>query len=93
MVNLICRTHNHTLAKSLNGFPYHGRLIEEEKIVLGDMTKFIIKPKNIIFTLKEHNDNNCTTINQAYNARYAYRSFVKVNSIGMQQLMMLFWTW
>ncbi|KAH1257777.1 hypothetical protein GmHk_03G007662 [Glycine max] len=74
MVKLICGIHNHELAKSLVGHSYVGRLTKEEKKIIADMTKSMVKPKNILLTLKEHNANSCTTIKQIYNARSAYRS-------------------
>ena len=89
MVKLICETHNHTLTKSLSGHPYVGRLTKDEKIILGDMTKSMVKPKNILFTLKEYNANNCTIMRQVYNARYAYCSSIRGSNIEMQQLMKL----
>jgi len=89
MVNLICWTHNHALAKSFTGHPYVGRLTEDEKIIIGDMIKSMIKPKNILLTLKEHNANNCTTMKQVYNVRYAYHSYIRGNNSEMQQLMKL----
>jgi len=64
MVKLICVTHNHVLAKSFVGHPYVCRLSEDEKNIISDMTKSMIKPKNILLTLKEHNANNCTTTKQ-----------------------------
>ena len=72
MVRLICKTHNHTLTKSFVGHPYIGRLTHDQKIIIGDMTKSMIKPKNIFLTLKEHNANNCTIMKQVYKVRYAY---------------------
>ena len=48
MVNLICWTHNHALAKSFTGHPYVGRLTEDEKIIIGDMTKSMIKPNSYL---------------------------------------------
>ena len=77
MVKLICGIHNHEKAKSLVGHPYAGRLTKDEKIV-ADMTKSMVKPRNILLTLKEHNDNSYTTIKQIYNARHAYRSSMRV---------------
>ncbi|XP_006598451.1 uncharacterized protein [Glycine max] len=77
MVNLICGTHNHALAKSFTGHPYVGRLIEDEKIIIGDMIKSMIKPKNILLTLKEHNANNCTTMKQVYNHRLKAEDVVR----------------
>jgi len=89
MVKLICGIHNHKMANSLVGHPYAGRMTKDEKIVVADMTKFMVKPRNILLMLKEHNDNNYTTIKQIYNARHAYRSSIRGSNIEMQQLMML----
>jgi len=62
MVKLMCGSHNHELTKSLVGHPYTGRLTKEEKIIIVDITKSMVKPRNILLTLKEHNANSCTTI-------------------------------
>ena len=64
MVKLICRIHNHELAKSLVGHPYVGQLTKDEKNIIVDMTKSMVKPRNILQTLKEHNANSCTTTNK-----------------------------
>ena len=77
MVKLICRSHNHALAKSFIGHPYANRLTKDEKILIGDMTKSMVKLKNILLTLKEHNATSCTTMKQVYNARYTYRSSIR----------------
>jgi len=55
MVKLICRSHNHALAKSLVRHSYASRLTKDKKIIIGEMTKSMIKLKNILLTLKEHN--------------------------------------
>ncbi|RZC02629.1 Protein FAR1-RELATED SEQUENCE 6, partial [Glycine soja] len=89
MVKLICGIHNHELAKSLVGHPYAERLTKEEKKISADMTKSMVKPKNILLTLKEHNDNSCTTIKQTYNARSAYRSSIRGADTEIQHLMKL----
>jgi len=89
MVKLICGVHNHEMTKSLVGHPYAGRLTKDEKIVVVDMTKSMVKPRNILLTLKEHNANNYTTIKQIYNARHAYRSSISGSNTKIQQLMML----
>ena len=60
-----------------------------EKNVVVDMMKSMVKPRNILLTLKEHNDSNYTTIKQIYNARRAYHSFIRGSNTEMQQLMML----
>ena len=89
MVKLICGVHNHEMAKSLVGHPYVGQLTKDEKIVVADMTKSMVKPRNILLMLKGHNANSYTTIKQIYNAKHAYRSSIRGSNIEMQQLMML----
>ena len=51
---------NHALAKSFVGHSYVSRLTHDEKIIMGDMTKSMVKPKNITLTLMDYNANNCT---------------------------------
>ncbi|XP_028189106.1 uncharacterized protein LOC114375507 [Glycine soja] len=89
MVMLICGIHNHELAKTLVGHPYAGRLTNDEKNIIADMTKSNVKPRNILLTLKEHNANSCTTIKQIYNARSAYCSSIRGDDTEMQHLMRL----
>ncbi|KAH1254118.1 Protein FAR1-RELATED SEQUENCE 5 [Glycine max] len=90
MVKLMCRSHNHELAKLLVGHPYTGRLTKDEKTIIADMTKSMVKPRNILLTLKEHNVNSCKKIKQIYNARSAYRSSIRGRSdTEMQHLMKL----
>ncbi|KAH1238715.1 hypothetical protein GmHk_08G023328 [Glycine max] len=88
-VNLICGIHNHELAKSLVGHPYAGRLSKAEKTLIADMTKLMVKPRNILLTLKKHNANSCTTIKQIYNAKSAYLSSIRGSDTEMQHLMKL----
>jgi len=54
------------------------------------MTKSMVKPRNILLTLKKHNANSCTTIKQIYNTRSAYRSSIRGSDTEMQHLMKLF---
>ena len=77
------------MAKSLVGHPYVGRLTKDEKTIIVDMNKSMVKPRNILLTLKEHNVNSYTTIKQIYNAKSAYCSFIRGSDIEIQQLMKL----
>ncbi|XP_004500027.1 uncharacterized protein [Cicer arietinum] len=88
-LHVICGVHNHELAKKLTGHAFLGRLSQEEKVVLGDMTKNMIKPRNILMTIKDHNVTSLTTIKQVYNARQAYRSSLRGNRTEMQHLLTL----
>jgi len=80
MMKLICESHNHALAKLLAGNPYVDRLAKEEKIIIGDITKSMVKPRNILLTLKEHNANSYRIMKQVYNARYGYHSSIGGNN-------------
>jgi len=89
MVKLICGMHNHELVKTLIGHPYARQLTKDEKNIIEDMTKSMVKPRNILLTLKEHNANSCTTIKQIYNARSVYRSSIRGADTKKQHLMKL----
>jgi len=54
-----------------------------------DMTDNVVKHRNILLTVKEHNNKNVTTIKKFYNAMYAYRKSEQGNRSEMQQLMIL----
>ncbi|XP_040863168.1 uncharacterized protein [Glycine max] len=88
-VKLICGIHNHELAKTLVGHPYAGRLTDDEKNIIVDMTKSNVKTRNTLLTLKEHNSSSCTTIKKIYNARSAYHSSIRGDDSEMQHLMRL----
>ncbi|XP_022642740.1 PKS-NRPS hybrid synthetase CHGG_01239-like [Vigna radiata var. radiata] len=89
VLKVMCGYHNHELAETLVGHPYAGRLNAAEQSILIDMTKSQVKPANILLTLKEHNEDNVTTIKQIYNARYTYKRSLRGSRTEMQQLMML----
>ncbi|XP_028180755.1 uncharacterized protein LOC114367761 [Glycine soja] len=80
-VKLICGIHNHELAKTLVGHPYAGRLTDDEKNIVADMTKSNVKPRNILLTLKEHNNSNSTYKTNRY--RLPLLDIVGVTPTGM----------
>ncbi|KAH1225008.1 Protein FAR1-RELATED SEQUENCE 5 [Glycine max] len=88
-MKLICGSYNHELTKSLVGHPYVSQLTKDDKIIVVDMTKSMVKPRNILLMLKEHNANSYAIIKQIYNARNAYRSSIRGSNIEVQQLMKL----
>ncbi|KAL5133350.1 Protein FAR1-RELATED SEQUENCE 6 [Glycine soja] len=78
----------------LRGKPVHGGEGWMVKLICGihnhELAKsLMVKPKNILLTLKEHNANSCTTIKQIYNARSAYCSSIRGADTEMQHLMKL----
>jgi len=88
-MKLMCGSHNHELAKSLVGHPYVGRLTKDKKTIIVDMTGSMVKPRNILLTLKENNVNSCTKIRQIYNTRSTYHSSIRGSDIEMQHLVKL----
>ena len=84
MVKLMCGSHNHELANSLVGHSDVDQLTKDEKIIITDKTKSMVKSRNILLTLKENNVNSYTTIKQIYNARSAYRSCIRGSDTEMQ---------
>ena len=49
----------------------------------------MVKPKNILLTLKEHNVDSCLTMKQECNARYVHCYSIRGSNSEMQQLMKL----
>ncbi|XP_068486516.1 protein FAR-RED IMPAIRED RESPONSE 1-like [Phaseolus vulgaris] len=89
ILKLICGSHNHELTNTLVDHPYVGRFTCNEKLMLMDMTKSSVKPRNILLTMKEHNEKNVSTIKQVYNVLYMYKKSVRGDRTEMQQLIML----
>ena len=68
-VNVVCGFHNHEVIETAIGSTYAGRLSGEEKSLVDDLTRSNYKPKDILQTLKERNEENLTSIKQIYNLR------------------------
>ncbi|KAH1230359.1 hypothetical protein GmHk_10G029856 [Glycine max] len=83
MMKLVFGSHNHEMKKSLVGHPYIGQLTKDVKIIIVDMTKSMVKPRNILLTLKEHNVNSYTIIKQIYNAKSACLSSIRGSDTEM----------
>lgn len=73
----MCGYHNHDLEKTLVGHSYIWWLSAKEKSLVGEMTKSMVKPRNILVTLKDCNVHNVTIIRHIYNPGQAYRSSQK----------------
>ena len=69
ILKVICRSHNHELIDTLVSHSSGEKLKPNEHFIVLDMTKSLVKSTNILFTLKENNENNVTTIKQVYNVR------------------------
>ena len=52
VLQVVCGVHNHPAAANLEGHSYAGRLSSEETKLLIDMSKSLVKPRQILSTLK-----------------------------------------
>ncbi|XP_034205503.1 uncharacterized protein LOC117619614 [Prunus dulcis] len=68
-LEVVCGVHNHPISKYLQGHSFVRRLSEEENAMLMDMYKSLVKPKDILVTLKDRNAMNVSTMKTIYNAR------------------------
>jgi len=64
VVRVLCGCHNHDIVETLFGHPYVVRLKNNEKTMIIDITKSMVKPKNILLTLKEHNEKTLQPLNK-----------------------------
>lgn len=73
MLKVVCGVHNHPVADPFEGRSYAGRLSKEETSLLKDMSKHMVRPKDILVTLKNKDVNNVSTIKHIYNACQRYK--------------------
>jgi len=78
--------HNHELALKLADHLLAGRIKEEEKKRVIDMTKSLVVPRNILTYLKQKNKESLTTIKQVYNARTRWHKGIRSDKTNMQYL-------
>ncbi len=84
---VVCGVHNHPAAENLEGHSYAGRLSEQETELLVDMSKSLVRPKDILSTLKERDALNVTTIKTIYNVRQRFKVAEKAGRSEMQHLL------
>ncbi|XP_022874268.1 uncharacterized protein LOC111393101 [Olea europaea var. sylvestris] len=82
-----CGRHNHDIAQNFEGHSYTGRLTKKETSILIDMSKNHVRPKEILYTLKQNDDTNVSTMRHVYNARQKFRLKEQAGRTQMQQLM------
>ena len=87
VIQVACGVHNHPTASGMEGHSYAGRLSTEETEWLVDMSKSLVKPRQILSTLKQRDAHNCSIMKTIYNARQSYRVKEKAGRSQMQQLL------
>ncbi|CAL5362691.1 unnamed protein product [Camellia sinensis] len=86
-LTVVCGLHNHPPAEHLEGHSYAGRLSKDEKALLMDMSKSIVRPKEILVTLKQRDALNVSTLKTIYNVRHRNRVVQRAGRSQMQHLL------
>ncbi|XP_021808647.1 uncharacterized protein LOC110752332 [Prunus avium] len=61
-LEVVCGVHNHPISEYLQGHSFVGRLSQEENALLVDMSKSLVKPRDILVTLKDRDAMNVSTM-------------------------------
>jgi hypothetical protein len=88
-VEVRCGIHNHELPDRYEGHPRVGRLTEDEKKHVADLTKCRVAPRNILLSLQRQNPESVTHINQIYKNRQILQQQERGPKTEMQQLLQL----
>ena len=65
--------HNHEMVPYVAGHLLAGRLMEDDKKIVHDLTNSSVKPKNILTNLKNKRQEFMTNIKQVYNERHKFK--------------------
>ncbi|XP_028104604.1 uncharacterized protein LOC114303653 [Camellia sinensis] len=84
-LNVVCGLYNHPATEHLQGHSYARRLSANEKSLLVDMLKSLVRPKEILITLKQRDALNMSTMKTVYNVRHRCRILQKAGRSQMQQ--------
>ncbi|XP_028092117.1 uncharacterized protein LOC114292371 [Camellia sinensis] len=85
MVDVAYGMRNHAPVKHFEGHSFVGRLAEEETSLLVDMSKSMVRPKEILVTLKQKDALNATTMKTIYNVCHRNNVIEKVGRSQIQQ--------
>ncbi|XP_045807594.1 uncharacterized protein LOC123901480 [Trifolium pratense] len=88
-VQVKCGVHNHGLPDQYEGHPRVGRLTEDEKKHVADLTKLHVAPRHILLSLKEKNSDCVTHVTQLYKHRSILQKAERGPRTEMQQLMQM----
>ncbi|XP_038697736.1 uncharacterized protein LOC119995336 [Tripterygium wilfordii] len=87
VLEVINGTHNHPDVEYFEGHSYAGRLTHEQTELLVDMSKNLVRPKEILCTINNSYPSNATTLRTIYNARQRHRVIEKAGRTQMQYLL------
>nr|GEZ43657.1 hypothetical protein [Tanacetum cinerariifolium] len=88
-IRVVCDQHNHLPTQNLEGHAYARRLSDDEYRLVEDLTWKNVRPREILSTLKDQNENNLSTLSTIYDAQHKIRKVENVGKTPMQVLMSL----
>ncbi|KEH18469.1 hypothetical protein MTR_8g020433 [Medicago truncatula] len=68
-LNILNGVHNHAMEPTLEGYILASRLKEDDKMIVRDLTKSKMLPRNILIHLKNKRPHSMTNVKQVYNER------------------------
>ena len=86
-LRVVRNEHNHEPATYIEGHPYAMRFSNNEYRLVEDLTRLNVKPRDILSTLKEQNENNVSSLRTVYNANRKYRMSEQQGRTPIQNLM------
>ncbi|KAF9592576.1 hypothetical protein IFM89_016027, partial [Coptis chinensis] len=81
-----CGRHNHGMAKTMEGHSYMGRFNKMEMILVSEMSRVGVKPKEVMNAVKARDILNSSSMRQMYNARHRIRLDEMENRTQLQEL-------
>ena len=84
---IVCGIRNHYPAENLEGHSFPGRLSEKEEKLVVDLSKTLVRLRDILNTLNQRNDLNVSTLRTIYNVRYKFKVMEYARRSQMQELL------
>ncbi|XP_004513668.1 uncharacterized protein [Cicer arietinum] len=85
----MCGLRNHELMATFENNAFVGRLKEEDKKHVNELTKYHIVPRLFLSSLRDRDKENVTNISQIYMRRNTYRKDLKGPKTDMQYMLKL----
>lgn len=84
---VIYGVHNHLASEQLEGQSFAGRLSKEKERLIVNTLQSLIYPRDILYTLKQKNKQNVSTIRTIYNEKKKFKVVKYARRLQIQRLM------
>ncbi|XP_004517110.1 uncharacterized protein [Cicer arietinum] len=85
----MCGLHNHELVNTFENNSFVGRIKEEDKKHVDELTKYHVAPSHILSSFRDRDKENMTNISQIYKQQSTYINNLKGPKTDMQHLLKL----